>query len=153
MKIYFAGSIRAGRGDQELYHQLIQGLQRYGQVLTEHVGDSSLTELGDRGSSDQGIYARDMGWLAEADLMVAEVSTPSLGVGYELGLAESPYMRTNTFNLASAPAISVPCGFSSQGLPIGLQIGIRSGGEETVLKVAHAYEQSTPWHDMRPPNL
>jgi aspartyl-tRNA(Asn)/glutamyl-tRNA(Gln) amidotransferase subunit A len=62
-----------------------------------------------------------------------------------------PYMLTNTFNLASAPAISVPCGFSSQGLPIGLQIGGRPGAEETVLKVAHAYEQSTPWHTMRPP--
>ena len=37
MKIYFAGSIRAGRDDQELYHRLIQGLQRHGQVLTEHV--------------------------------------------------------------------------------------------------------------------
>ncbi len=67
--------------------------------------------------------------------------------------ARLPYMRTNTFNLASAPAISVPCGFSSQGLPIGLQIGSRSGGDETVLKVAHAYEQGTPWHNMRPPNL
>ena len=65
--------------------------------------------------------------------------------------ARLPYMRTNTFNLASSPAISVPCGFSSQGMPIGLQIGGRPGGEETVLKVAHAYEQSTPWHTMRPP--
>ena len=64
-----------------------------------------------------------------------------------------PYMRTNTFNLASAPAISVPCGFSSEDLPIGLQIGGRPGGEETVLKLAHAYEQATPWHTMRPPNL
>jgi aspartyl-tRNA(Asn)/glutamyl-tRNA(Gln) amidotransferase subunit A len=62
-------------------------------------------------------------------------------------------MRTNTFNLASSPAISVPCGFSTQGLPIGLQIGGRPGGEEVVLKMAHAYEQSTPWHSMRPAAL
>ena len=62
-----------------------------------------------------------------------------------------PYMLTNTFNLASAPAISVPCGFSSEGMPIGLQIGARPGGEETMLKVANAYEQSTPWHAMKPP--
>lgn len=89
MKIYFAGSIRAGRGDQELYSQLIQGLQEYGQVLTEHVGDSGLTEMGDDGPSDAAIYERDMAWLDEADLVVAEVSTPSLGVGYELGRAES----------------------------------------------------------------
>ncbi len=89
MKIYFAGSIRAGRDDQELYHRLIQGLQRHGQVLTVHVGDPSLTQWGDDGPSDQNIYARDMAWLADADLIVAEVSTPSLGVGYELGRAES----------------------------------------------------------------
>ena len=62
-----------------------------------------------------------------------------------------PFMRTSAFNLASTPAISVPCGFSTQGLPIGLQITGRPGAEETVLKVAHAYEQSTPWHSMRPP--
>ncbi len=64
-----------------------------------------------------------------------------------------PFMRTNTFNLASSPAISIPCGFSSQGLPIGLQIGAPPGGEEAVLKLAYAYEQSTPWHTMRPPAL
>ena len=58
MKIYFAGSIRAGRDDQELYHQLIQGLQRHGQVLTEHVGDPGLTQWGDDGPSDQAIYDR-----------------------------------------------------------------------------------------------
>lgn len=56
-----------------------------------------------------------------------------------------------TFNLASAPAASVPCGFDSRGLPIGLQIGGRPGGEETILKVAHAYEQATNWHTVRPP--
>ena len=67
--------------------------------------------------------------------------------------ARLPYMRTNTFNLADAPAITVPCGFGSGDLPIGLQIGSRSGGEETMLRMAHAYEQSTPWHTMRPTAL
>ena len=61
------------------------------------------------------------------------------------------YLIRRAFNLASLPAISVPCGLSSQGLPIGLQIGGRPLGEETMLKVAHAYEQVTPWHNMRPP--
>ena len=64
-----------------------------------------------------------------------------------------PYMRTNSFNLANAPAISVPCGLNLQNLPIGLQIGGRPGGEETVLKIAHAYEQNTPWHTIRPTAL
>ena len=57
--------------------------------MTEHVGDPDLTELGDDGPSDQMIYQRDMAWLAEAALMVAEVTIPSLGVGYEIGRAES----------------------------------------------------------------
>ena len=89
MKIYFSGSIRAGRDDQELYQRLIQSLQYHGQVLTEHVGDPNLTHWGDEGPADQDIYERDMAWLADADVIVAEVSTPSLGVGYELGRAES----------------------------------------------------------------
>ena len=63
-----------------------------------------------------------------------------------------PFMRTNTFNLASAPAISVPCGFGGRGLPVGLQIAGPPGGEEMVFRLAHAYEQNTPWHTMRPPS-
>jgi hypothetical protein len=89
MKIYFAGSIRAGRDDQEVYRQLIRGLQVHGRVLTEHVGDPDLTPMGDDGPSDQAIYARDMGWLDDAELIVAEVTVPSLGVGYEIARAES----------------------------------------------------------------
>ena len=56
-------------------------------------------------------------------------------------------------NLAGVPAISVPCGFTSQApqLPIGLQILGRPFDEATVMKVAHAYEQNTEWHTRRPP--
>jgi aspartyl-tRNA(Asn)/glutamyl-tRNA(Gln) amidotransferase subunit A len=63
-----------------------------------------------------------------------------------------PPVMTRPFNLASAPAISINCGFNSEGLPIGLQIGGRPFDESTVLRVAHAYEQHTPWHTMRPPH-
>ena len=61
-------------------------------------------------------------------------------------------VMTRPFNLAGTPAISINCGFNSQGLPIGLQIGGRPFDESTVFKVAHAYEQHTPWHTMRPPH-
>ena len=61
------------------------------------------------------------------------------------------YILTPVFSLAGSPAITVPCGFSSGGLPIGLQIGGRPGHDGTVLKAAHAYERATPWHTMRPP--
>ena len=67
------------------------------------------------------------------------------------GASRMRYFFTHTFPLASAPAISVPCGFTSEDLPVGLQIGGRPFDEQIVLKVAHAYEQSAPWHTMRPP--
>lgn len=49
-------------------------------------------------------------------------------------------------NIAGLPAISIPCGFSDSNLPVGLQIIGRSREEQTVLNVAYAYEQATPWH-------
>jgi 2'-deoxynucleoside 5'-phosphate N-hydrolase len=87
MKIYFAGSIRAGRDDSAVYEEMIAWLKAFGEVLTEHVGDAALSERGDDGPDDRYIHARDMEWLSECDLVVAEVSIPSLGVGYELGWA------------------------------------------------------------------
>ena len=61
------------------------------------------------------------------------------------------YLQTRTFNMASAPAVSLNCGFSEEGLPIGLQIGGRPGADQTVLNVAYAFEQATDWHNRRPP--
>lgn len=89
MKIYFAGSIRGGRDDQDLYFSMIEELQKYGTVLTEHIGSKNLTEKGENSLSDVEIFTRDMDWVKESDVIVAEVSTPSLGVGYELGQAEA----------------------------------------------------------------
>ncbi len=68
-------------------------------------------------------------------------------------LLRRPYLLTTALSLASAPAISVPSGLSPQGLPFSLQLGGRPGSEEAHLRVAHAYEQSTPWHTMRPPTV
>ncbi len=53
---------------------------------------------------------------------------------------------TIAVNLAGIPAMSLPCGFSKAGLPIGLQIICKNFGEETMLRIAHAYEQATDWH-------
>ncbi len=87
MKIYFAGSIRGGRDDWALYFEIIEYLREYGQVLTEHVGDSELSALGEAEADDVWLHDRDLTWLREADCLVAEVTTPSLGVGYEIGKA------------------------------------------------------------------
>ena len=57
---------------------------------------------------------------------------------------------TNLFNFLGLPAISLPCGFSTEGLPIGLQLAGRWWDEGTMLRAAHAYEQATEWHKRRP---
>jgi aspartyl-tRNA(Asn)/glutamyl-tRNA(Gln) amidotransferase subunit A len=59
--------------------------------------------------------------------------------------------NTFPFNLTGSPAVSLPCGFTQDGLPIGLQIVGRAFDEATLLRVAQAYEQATRWHTMRAP--
>jgi aspartyl-tRNA(Asn)/glutamyl-tRNA(Gln) amidotransferase subunit A len=59
--------------------------------------------------------------------------------------------HTTPYSLAGTPAISVPCGFTTSGLPIGMQLAGRAFEESTVLRAAHAYERATPWHSRRPP--
>ena len=93
MKIYFAGSIRGGREDAALYLQIIDYLKTFGEVLTEHVGDPNLTELGDDGPTDRYIHDRDLEWLQSADILVAEVTNVSMGVGYEIGRAVESRMK------------------------------------------------------------
>ena len=61
-----------------------------------------------------------------------------------------PFLFTRLFNLASCPAMSVPCGFDDRGMPVGLQIGGKPFSEETLFRIGHAYEQSTDWHTRRP---
>lgn len=85
MKIYFCGSIRGGRQDADLYMRIINQLKAYGEVLTEHVGYISLEET--EKIPDKTIHDRDVEWLEKSDVVVAEVTQPSLGVGYEIGRA------------------------------------------------------------------
>uniref|UniRef100_A0A8C6WCX2 2'-deoxynucleoside 5'-phosphate N-hydrolase 1 n=1 Tax=Nannospalax galili TaxID=1026970 RepID=A0A8C6WCX2_NANGA len=73
--VYFCGSIRGGREDQALYARIVSRLLRYGTVLTEHVAAAGLDPRGEAARGGLGT------------LVVAEVTQPSLGVGYELGRA------------------------------------------------------------------
>lgn len=94
MKIYFAGSIRGGRDDREIYGEIIEILQNYGPVLTEHIADAKISSYGQTNMTDHEIYTKDTNWIKEADVIVAEVTNPSLGVGYELGFAEALKKKT-----------------------------------------------------------
>ena len=58
---------------------------------------------------------------------------------------------TGCYALTALPAISIPCGFTTDNLPIGLQLGARPFAEVTLLQAAYAYEQATPWHTRRAP--
>jgi 2'-deoxynucleoside 5'-phosphate N-hydrolase len=87
MNIYFGGAIRGGPSDWHTYGQLIAHLKQYGNVLTEHLRSGAMVSLEDRSKNDSEIYTRDKAWMDDADVFVHEVSTPSLGVGYEIANA------------------------------------------------------------------
>lgn len=87
-KVYFAGSIRGGQDDTVLYHEMIEHIKETDIVLTEHVGDPSRSTLERGRDKDKEIYIQDTTWLKECDLVIAECTHPSLGVGYEMAFAE-----------------------------------------------------------------
>jgi hypothetical protein len=107
MNIYFCGSIRGGRQDVAIYQQIVGCLKTYGTVLTEHVAfpelelcefkqtkiflffyiQDSLFSIVEKKLNDTEILERDMQWLSQAHVVVAEVTQPSLGVGFEIARA------------------------------------------------------------------
>lgn len=87
MDIYFTGSIRGGREHVEWYAEIVKLLKNYGKVLTEHVADVELPERGEDFPVNY-IFERDIKWIKECDTLVADVTTPSVGVGYEIARAE-----------------------------------------------------------------
>ena len=87
MNIYFAGSIRGGRELQPMYLKIISHLECNGHsVLTEHVAQKAVIES-ESSLSSREIYERDMEWLEECELVIADVTVPSLGVGFEVASA------------------------------------------------------------------
>ena len=88
LKIYFGGSIKGGRSKVEDYKKIVDYLKTIGTVLDEHVADPNLQASGESITSTE-IYNRDVSWINECDILIAEVTVPSLGVGYEIGYAES----------------------------------------------------------------
>ena len=84
-------------------------------------------------------------------LAASRIDQPSVSIGgKEFPVAAHIARATRPFNMTGLPAISVPCGFTPDGLPIGLQLVGRPFEEATVLHLAYAYEQSTAWHKQHP---
>jgi hypothetical protein len=86
-KVYFACSIRGGRDDADFYADIVRVTKKYATVLTEIFADKKLTSAGmDKPTGE--IWSNDIRWIGQADAMIAEVTNPSLGVGYEIAKAE-----------------------------------------------------------------
>ncbi len=89
MKIYFAGAIRGGREKVCDYQKMVEQFEKCGgEVLTKHVANPNLSVIGEN-ISPREIYERDIKWLEECDIVFADVTIPSLGVGYEISYAEN----------------------------------------------------------------
>jgi aspartyl-tRNA(Asn)/glutamyl-tRNA(Gln) amidotransferase subunit A len=138
----------------------------------QRIMDPGLVELVDQGQkvtaaemsrarTDQGVYAAAWAeWMRNYDLLL----TPTLPcTAFPVGLnqpgtvngIETSYLSwtgfTYPFNLAGLPAATVPCGFASDGLPVGLQIVGRLKDDALVLRAAAAFEDARPWQGKRPP--
>lgn len=89
MNIYFACSITGGRKDEQVYRAIVEDMLAHGHTVPTAILASpevvALEEVADPGD----VYARDIAWIENCDALVAEVSTPSHGVGYEIGYALS----------------------------------------------------------------
>ncbi|MFC1674671.1 Asp-tRNA(Asn)/Glu-tRNA(Gln) amidotransferase subunit GatA [Candidatus Omnitrophota bacterium] len=90
----------------------------------------------------------------EFDCIVAPTApTPAFKLGEKTQDPLKMYLSdiyTISANLAGIPAISIPCGFTKDGLPVGLQLLAKAFDEEMLFRVAYAYEQGTPWHTKKP---
>ena len=87
MDVYLSAAIRGGRELQQNYQEISDYLDENGHiVLTHHVASLNVIEI-ENSMSDREIYTQDITWLQECDVVIAEVSIPSLGVGYEVAYA------------------------------------------------------------------
>lgn len=87
MKIYVSGSIYGGREKIETYKVIIEALEKYGEVYDKEIIDEDVLEK-EKFQSDEGIFKKLENYLKNIDIVFAEVTVPSLGVGYELGFAD-----------------------------------------------------------------
>ena len=119
MKIYFCGSVSGNRTHTDFYYKFMDHLKKYGDVLTEGPikGGDRLTGPPDPEKCVL-IYKRDIAWLRESDVVIADVTIHSLGVGYELGLAESLGKRILCLYKGDSPHGLSPMLSGNKGLPI-----------------------------------
>ena len=87
MYVYFSCSITGGRQDQQIYEKIVNFLEKEGHVVpTAHLASPDIM-IDESSMNAVDVYRRDLGWVSECDALIAEVTTPSHGVGYEIAAA------------------------------------------------------------------
>jgi aspartyl-tRNA(Asn)/glutamyl-tRNA(Gln) amidotransferase subunit A len=140
------------------YHErdLRERPQLYGEVLREKLLAGGLVTAAEYVQA-QRLRARLQAEVREVLGRVELLATPttlSPAPAFKIVLdPDFPFAKSNMapFNMTGLPALAVPCGFASSGLPLSLQLAGRPFDEATVLRAGHAYEQATEWHRRRPP--
>jgi len=140
------------------YHErdLRERPELYGEVARERLLAGALVTASEY-TQAQRIRAEICAETAEVMRDVDVLATPTtLKPATSFTVAHDPelgFPRSNMapFNLTGLPTLALPCGFSSSGLPLSLQLAGRPFEEGTVLRVGHAYEKATAWHTRRPP--
>jgi len=96
----------------------------------------------------QRLRAQSTKLFSDAGLLITPTAP---GAAFEFGKGRLIFLRnTAPWNLLGLPSISIPCGFTAEGLPIGMQITGAAGRDDTVLALAEAYQKTTDWHTRRP---
>jgi aspartyl-tRNA(Asn)/glutamyl-tRNA(Gln) amidotransferase subunit A len=139
------------------YHErdLREHPELYGDVLRERLLAGALISAAEYTQAQRiraRICAETAAVLRDVDVL-ATPTTPKPATPFALATdPEFGFPRSNMppFNITGLPALALPCGFASSGLPLSLQLAGRPFEEATVLRLGHAYEQATPWHTRRP---
>jgi len=137
-------------------HNLQTRRQDYGNMVRDRVMLGGLFSMSDyvQAQRVRNLIKREVAQaLQEVDVLVTPTSLKPAPLleGYDPMAALTGPSYTGPFNITGLPAISIPCGFSEAGLPIGLQIAGKPFDEPTVLRVAYTYQQAARWFERRPP--
>ena len=114
--------------------------------------DMKATKYAEAQHFRRGFVARMERLMLECDVLAAPTATITAApiADRPEGYRRNAWKNTGIFNLTGQPSISVPCGFTQAGLPVGLMITGRLFEDEKVLQIAHAFERATKWHTRTP---
>jgi aspartyl-tRNA(Asn)/glutamyl-tRNA(Gln) amidotransferase subunit A len=136
----------------ELYHRQTLDRIRSGQNITAPAYIQGLHDLATARREINGVFDRvDLLITPTHPIVQTRVSDLAGHIAKDIEIGTLLNRNNSPFNVYGSPAISIPSGFTKDGLPIGLQIIGRHGSEATVLQLASAYEQATDWRKRRPP--